>query len=350
MKQIKIKICGYDPENTISYGKFILGALEKNFNVELSEKPDYIFFNETSREYLDYPAIRIFFTGENIHPNYNLCDYALSFDIVDFGDRHYRLPIYAAASFYRKNDFERMGNPTFETQKVFTKNDLEQKTGFCSFVYSNYLADDKREKLFSLFSSYKRVNSGGEYLNNTGETLKSKLDFERKHKFSLAIENSSRDGYTTEKLITSLAADTIPIYWGNPKIDKEFNTGRFINCHEYESMEAVLERVKQIDRDDNLYLEIINTPVLANGFSITKMHLGFEDFLKHICEQPKDRARRLHINPVHLHEMEDHERNTFKLRSRARVRKQLLSLFYRPMKNIPGMEKLKIWYYRKMTQ
>lgn len=347
MKRIKIKICGYNPEDDFSFGKYIIKALEKNFTVELSEKPDYIFYNEASLEYLDYPAIRIFFTGENIHPNYNLCDYAISFDIVDFGDRHYRLPVYAAASFYRKHDFARAGDLSFDTPRIITKDDLLKKTGFCSFVYANYLADNKRKELFDLLSTYKQVNSGGEYLNNTGELLKSKLDFERGHKFSLAIENSSRDGYTTEKLITSLAADTIPIYWGNPKIGMEFNTERFINCHDYQSLDDVLLRVKQIDNDDELYLSIINKPILAKGFSITNMHLGFEDFLKHIGGQPKSEARRLCINPVRLHEMEEHERKIFKLRIRARDRQRFLSLFYKPIKYIPGMEKLKIWYFKR---
>lgn len=58
---------------------------------------------------------------------------------------------------------------------------LENKTDFCSFVYSNADAAKCREKIFSKLSEYKQVNSGGRYNNNVGGPVSSKLEFQKKN-------------------------------------------------------------------------------------------------------------------------------------------------------------------------
>ena len=52
------------------------------------------------------------------------------------------------------------------------------KENFCNFVYSNSgWADPIREKFYKEISKYKRVDSGGAYLNNIGYRVPDKLDF-----------------------------------------------------------------------------------------------------------------------------------------------------------------------------
>src|SRR3989344_2414293 len=99
MKKIRIKICNFDPNDKFLYGYFMLGILKKYYDVELSEYPEYVFFNESTYDYLKYGGVRIFYTGENISPNFNLCDYALGYDYMTFGDRYYRMPLYLVTQF-----------------------------------------------------------------------------------------------------------------------------------------------------------------------------------------------------------------------------------------------------------
>ncbi len=338
MKTIKIKICDFDPAEKISFGKFFINHLEKFYNVEISEEPDYVFFYERTANHLKYPnAIRIFFTGENVHPDWNLCDYAISFDRLQFGDRHFRLPLYMLATFYDPTDIEEAGDLTFENVPPMSKEELSKKTDFCSFVYSNSLADPKRKVLFDTISSYKKINSGGKYLNNVGGPVTQKLAFERQHKFSIAFENSSRDGYTTEKLPAALAARTIPIYFGNPNIGLEFNTKRFINIHDFPSFEAVLERIKEIDQNDDLYLQIINEPILATGFHYADTLKDFDTFLYNIFDQNVDKARRRNINAVHSALLEKRERMFFNF---LKLRALLMKLFS-PLTKLGFVRKVK---------
>ena len=346
MKKICIKICEFDKSNKDSRGWYMYDLLAKHYNVELSDRPDYLFYHESTYEYLDHDCIRIFYTGENISPDFNTCDYAFGFDHMEFGDRYYRMPLYLMAVFYRKEELEAVGDADFAKQLAFTKDDLAKKSGFCSFVYSNYLGDDAREVFFDKLSSYKKVDSGGAYLNNIGGRVANKLAFEAAHKFSIAFENSSRSGYTTEKIVSSLLAKTIPIYWGNPDIGREFNEKRFINCHRYKNFDEVVQRVKDIDNDDALYMQIMNEPVATGGYDFDRVKKGFEDFLINIFDQPLAAAKRRTINPVRAKELEVNELIIAGYVKQCGRLRSLLARAYKPFKRSTVMEKAKQAYFR----
>lgn len=350
MKKIRIKICGFDEKSeTTHFGFFLLNILNKYFNVELSETPDYIFFNDTSYEHLKYDAIKIWYTGENVSPNFNLCDYAIGCDYMNFEDRYFRLPVYVGATFYNPQEIEMSKNFELNHPPAFTKNDLKKKNQFCSFVYSNYLADNTREIFFDKLSAYKKVNAGGRYLNNVGGRVNNKLEFELQHKFSIAFENSSRSGYTTEKIITSFVAQTIPIYWGNPNIGREFNTGRFINCHDFDNFDEVVNRIKEIDADDSLYVDIMSRPIFADGYSIDKVKKEFEEFLVRIFNQPLAQAKRNTINPMHAIKIIKNEALIAAHVKRKSVRHALLTALYQPFKNNKTLQRLKVKYLKKYS-
>ncbi len=341
MKKIKIKICNWDQNDKFSYGHFLTGILKKFYEIELSENPDYVIYNESTFDYLKYDCIRIFYTGENISPNFNLCDYASGFDYMNFGDRYYRMPLYLITQFYSDAELELAGGNDFTKQASFTKDELAKKTGFCSFVYSNYLADGQREEMFKKLSEYKKVDAGGAYLNNIGGRVKNKLEFEMQHKFSIAFENSSRSGYTTEKLVNAFAARTIPIYWGDPYVAKEFNENRFINCHAYKSLDEVIARVKEIDADDELYIKMINEPVAASGVDFNAIKTGFESFLRNIFDQPLAAAKRRTINTARAAGLEENERHVAAYAENKSAKRKMLAMLYRPFKKIALLERIK---------
>ncbi len=348
MKKIRIKICSHDDKNPFSYGHFFLSILRKYYEVEFSEEPDYVFYNESTYEHLEYDCVKIFYTGENIYPNFNFCDYAIGFDYLSFGDRFFRLPVYLLATVYQPKELEQAKEIDFTKQLFLTKEDLKRKTGFCSFVYSNYMADDQRKIIFDKLSTYKKVDAGGKYLNNIGERVDNKLAFEKEHKFSIAFENSSRTGYTTEKLVTSIMAQTIPIYWGNPDIHKEFNDKRFVNCHKYGSFDEVLERVKEIDNNDELYLRIINEPVTIPSHDFEKVLREFEAFLRDIFDQPLTKAKRIGLGHTRASLLKRRELEAARIAKLHNGVIKILSTLYKPFKRIKGLEKLKETYFKKL--
>ena len=117
-----------------------------------------------------------------------------------------------------------------------------------------------RNQLFEQLSRYKIVDSGGRYKNNLGHRVDDKLSFLSRYKFTIAYENSSYPGYVTEKIADAFAADSLPVYWGNPVVDRDFNPASFINYHDLGSNDAVIERIIELDQDDEAYLEVLRQP------------------------------------------------------------------------------------------
>lgn len=281
MKTIKIKFVGF-------YGSFnpedntITNILRERYEVELSDQPDYLFYSNFNKEYIKYDCVRIFYTGECLVPDFNLCDYAMAFENMDFGDRYLRVPLYEL--FHYRDKYQLLLDNTVE-QSV--------KTDFCGFVVSNDSGMSERKEMFEILSAYKRVDSGGRYMNNIGGPVKDKFAFDKKHKFSLTFENCCHDGYTTEKIVEAFAAGAIPIYYGNPLIGREFNTKAFINVHDFASLADVVEYVKRIDSDQLLYNQIKSEPIIT-GARINQDDL--RRFLFNIFDQPLEKARRRPYN------------------------------------------------------
>jgi hypothetical protein len=203
------------------------------------------------RTFHKYRCIRIFYTGENIRPDFDDCDFALSFDYSD-DERNLRLPLYVLYD----------DHPQLIHRHV-PDDLLMHKSKFCCFVVSNP-GNPVRNEFFQLLSQYKRVDSAGRFLNNIGGPIEDKMAFMRDYKFVISFENESYPGYVTEKVYEPKLVDALPIYWGDPLVSNEFNSESFINCHEFESMEQVVERVKELDRDDALYMRHAQAPFFRN--------------------------------------------------------------------------------------
>ena len=290
MKEIKIYFIGFwesfDFENN-----FITNSLKKRFRVIIDENPDYLFFTRFDSAVYKYNCVRIFYNAENFAPDFNLCDYALGFDEIQFGDRYLRYPLYLVPdyTYYAKDNYAKDFQRALD-KSSFTQKELEQKEGFCSIVVSRSGCQE-RESFFEKLSEYKNIASGGRWNNNVGGPVEDKFEFNCKYKFSIAFENSSTPGYTTEKLMQAFGAKTIPIYFGNPHIDQEFNEKAFINVHKYNSWEDVIEEVKKIDQNDDLYMEMMQQDAFLPGL-VERKHQELDEFLWHIVEQDIEKAVR----------------------------------------------------------
>jgi hypothetical protein len=249
MKTIKLDFVDFWP-NFDKTNNYFYNLLKDKFEIEITPNPDFVIYSVFGRSYKKYKCTRIFYTGENVCSNFKECDYAFTFDHIENNPRHYRLPLYGMyfdPALLVKNEED---NP----EKI-----LAEKTEFCNFVYSNKKAR-KRIEFFHKLSKYKRVASGGKILNNVGGRVPDKWDFIHRFKFTIAFENFSFPGYTTEKIAEPMLMKSLPIYWGNPLVHYDFNPRSFINWHDYGNDEAVIERIIELDRNDDLYLEYIKQP------------------------------------------------------------------------------------------
>jgi alpha(1,3/1,4) fucosyltransferase len=238
----------FDPANN-----YFTRLLARRFEIELSDQPDFLIFSCFGQRHREFRCKRIFYSGENWRPDFWHCDYAFTFDHLD-DPRHFRLPVYGLF-----DEPGRLIKRDCNPEQV-----LAQKTRFCNFVYSNPLGRE-RNRFFRMLSKYKPVDSGGRLFNSIGGPVQDKIAFVRQSKFTIAFENESHPGYTTEKLSEPMLADSVPIYWGNRLVHRDFNTRSFLNVHKFPSFEAAIERVIEIDQSDELYLEYLRQPWFAEN-------------------------------------------------------------------------------------
>jgi alpha(1,3/1,4) fucosyltransferase len=246
---IRLNFCGFWPDFD-KQNNYFYKLLSTKYKIEICEAPDFLIYSNFGNRHKKYRCIKIFFTGENQRPNFNECDYAFTFDYID-NPNHYRLPLYAL---YLDQ------NPYLLIKKdIDVFNILKEKNKFCNFVFSNKCAKE-RVDFFNKLSKYKRVDSGGRCLNNIGGPVRDKLAFIKDYKFTIAFENSSYPGYTTEKLIHPMLVNSLPIYWGNKLVGKDFNTKSFIYYYDFKNETEVIEKIIELDQNDNLYVKYLREP------------------------------------------------------------------------------------------
>ncbi len=205
--------------------------------------------------------VLIFYTQEAMKPDLNIFDYGVAFDTgFQCDGRIIRLP--PPKDMYHNFYLPERACPQNMAE---AKAILAGKTGFCNFMYSHPAA--KRDEIFHAIGTYKKVDSLGKHLHNTHhqatgfvghykETTLLRLPY----KFTIAAENAQYNGYTSEKLMTALQANTVPVYWGNPLIFQDYNESAFINANAFGSLGALVQKIRQLDESDELWCEMVCRP------------------------------------------------------------------------------------------
>jgi hypothetical protein len=281
-----MKICFSDFWSPFdSNNNFFIHLLKQSFdNVEVvnPEDADVMFFSVFGIENTLYKNCKkIFFTGENIKPNFNKCDYSLTFDFDDCEGKNFRLPLwYFYIDWFNVKTYL---NPEWLIPEsyLYGENEFTQKPKdkFCSIVFGKMV--ESRLNAIQKISEYKKVDIFGkanpEYNLPDGE--KHKLDLISNYKFSLCYENSISPGYHTEKLLHGKIAGNIPIYYGDETVCKDFNQKCFINTVNMSDQE-VIETIKQIDTNKELYDVINSEPLFENKISLEPLIKNLYKILK----------------------------------------------------------------------
>lgn len=175
---------------------------------------------------------------------------------------------------------------------------MQNKQYFANFISSHESEYNLRGDFFKKLCQYKRVESPGSYLNNMpdGSVVNwkddSKIEFQRKCKFTLCFESTAHYGFVTEKIMDAFYADTIPVYYGSETVTDIFNKDAFINCADYESFDAVIEKIKELDQNDEKYLAMLRQPILVDPDYPCRLEEELREFICHIFDQPLDKVFR----------------------------------------------------------
>jgi hypothetical protein len=268
-------------------------VLSKKYNVVVTDNnPDIVITLSSTERYQN--AIMVHFSGEPFF-NIGVCDYAMTSFFND-DQRFFRVPLYLLYNYdYLKHGYISSYEHLVSNMKD-PKEILKNKTNFCSFISQGAGYDGCiRTRFFHELSKYKKVDSAGSYLNNHpkvgGEagTINgsiNKTSFLRNYKFAMAFENrenfDGHVGYTTEKIFEPMMANCVPIYWGNPLINMDFNSNSIINWNDFGSDEKVIQEIIKLDNNNDLYVQFISQKYVNNEdlFTIEYVLIFFDKIIK----------------------------------------------------------------------
>lgn len=273
----KLKIGFADTHEHLSM--FFEHVLSLRYDVEVDNvNPEFLIFGDSNfgqsnKKFSKQDVTKIFYTGENQRPENYDCHYAMSFD-HNYNPWHYRLPLFViytwALNHIHKTGYDRnyILNPI-----------VKEKTDFATFVVQNPKCE-QRNTFFKLLNDVKKVDSGGPLYNSIGYNLdgeKAKIDFLSTRKFNICFEPYTHPGYVTEKILHAFYAGTVPIYWGSPTVEHDFNPKSFINVHNFSNYNEVIDYVMKVDSDESLYEEIVNQPKFVGN--VPPYYFFFNNFL-----------------------------------------------------------------------
>lgn len=223
---------------------------------------------------------RIFFTGENVHypifKDYrhnlldrNSIDLSLGFDYDD-DVRYLRFPIWLLEMFPPEStaeDIRRICDNLSHQHLESSRN------RFCALVSgtSTWLGTESielRTRMVEHLNAIASVDCAGRLLHNTDELKErfgdDKAEFLKQYKFFICPENTSVEGYVTEKVFHAIGSGCIPIYWGsnnNPEPDV-LNHDAILFWNPDGDNTALLQKIQDLHTDPQKYKAFFEQPRL----------------------------------------------------------------------------------------
>lgn len=231
----------------------LLSRYNYDYTVVDCENPQVEIFSVFGNENERTPTNvhKVFYTGENIPP-VNGANLNLTFENTT-SNNNIRLPYWVLY-----DDF--IGSPEKALLMTLTPKPIFPLK-FCCFVYSNEVP--YRNSFCKKLSTYKHIDCGGKCLNNIGGKVDDKIEFQKSYKFCIAYENDMNPGYTTEKIFQAYQSNCIPIYCGSTEVTDDFNAETFINAHDFDSEDDLIDYIIKVDNDDKLYKSFMNKPIFS---------------------------------------------------------------------------------------
>jgi hypothetical protein len=274
---------GFDNNNN-TFVDILKGCNKKINFIPLSEDTDILIYScfGSGHQSVDRNKVKkVYYTGENIRPNFNECDYSITFDFNSHDGKNIRFPVWMLnIDFFDKKTY---GNPEYLVPPDFITNFKSnpyynaEKKHFCSIITT--ALPNRRDEMVNKLNDKKTVDGYGPAFNKERiYGIDKKLEIISKYKFNICFENSITPGYYTEKLVDARVAGTVPIYYSDSNVNVDFNVKGILNLNDYNSMEEFVEKIMEVDNNQSLYEEMINEPIFSNNVPLLDRIEAIKEF------------------------------------------------------------------------
>jgi len=239
--------------------------------------PDILIYSVFGEQHKRYNCKKILLCGEPGDVSHHHADLVIDCkDVARFRPPsavfHY-LPFYVLSfgERFKNKPTDLIKPPEFNVDQI-----VAQKTKFCAFLYSQQV--DFRNSLFDVISRYKPVDALGRARGRPGQPIDRSVyqvgvqtyndlavQKYQPYKFVICAENSRHVGYITEKMISAMLANAIPIYLGAPDVVQHFNPNSFVHVGDHANWEHAVTKIKEIDTDISKYKAMLRQPWFHNN-------------------------------------------------------------------------------------
>ena len=234
---------------------------------------DIVIFGPFGKAWKSLPPgqPKIHFTGENTPP---VPEAQLNLGFQHnymIGDNYLRFPLWLLEIDWFGAD-SRIRNPIPIPLEICTKAPTGPRDRFCAFIVSNPV-NPVRNAAFKTLNAWKPVDSAGTLFNNIGPQLFAgqgggggearKVEFLKNYRFCIAYENAASPGYCTEKLLHAKAAGCVPIYWGDPYVERDFDPNGFIDARNFRTPKELVAAVRRVEENPKLWAAMAAVPALS---------------------------------------------------------------------------------------
>lgn len=233
-----------DPHNDNYFTKFI----EKNIGecklIKPQDYPDILIascMGNINNVHKLKAKCKIFYYGENLnrYPPYNndkllydTFDLIVGFKKTDLSKKQIRFPLWLM--YYKYYNYNNKDNILTYLQNKYNENINKNKNIFATII-ARHDRGGQRTLIWNELSKFGNIVSPGLFKKNTqciGKTHEDKINYISNSIYNICPENSSYEGYFTEKIFQAFEAGTIPIYWAIDKPEPEIiNENKYCFCN-----------------------------------------------------------------------------------------------------------------------
>ena len=254
---------GIDPQSNWFSHMFRDYYGDPNIQFSLDHTNSDIVISSVFAPPVETSALKVFFSGEAYKNYHEGNDIFLGYDKTDVIANKFRLPLWYLYINWWDAELDGAGYSLEQPSSGLRDN-------FCALVVGNPV--ENRIQVARKLSEIAPVHGFGAAFNNpySGD----KVDLLKNFTFNIAFENLVQTGYVTEKLFEALLAGCIPIYWGAPEADFDFNPERFIRYND--SLSDIHLKVKKIEASEQAKLELQSKPIFTTLPSLEGLYEFFD--------------------------------------------------------------------------
>jgi len=244
-----------DSNNDDYFTKFISYNIGETKLVKPTDNPDILIasvFGNINNVSNIQAKCKIFYYGENLNrfPPYNndsllenTFDLIVGFKYTNLDKKLLRFPLWLMYySFYNTDTTTDTNisntNIISYIENKYKENKIKSKSIFASLI-ARHDREGQRTKICNALSKYEllqgKIMYSGDFRNNTsriGSSCQDKINYISQGIYNICPENSSYEGYFTEKIFQAFEGGTIPIYWAVDLPEKGLiNENKYCFCN-----------------------------------------------------------------------------------------------------------------------